>query len=146
MPSKTSCFREDQVSWCANLWNRVSCAHDGGWPRPRWLTPGPPRIAGWRPIPATAACAWPVSGYRRRTPRRAWSSKKVARRSRTPRRRRVSRRKRLLLPRSPFPVADDLGRRYIGFDQLDSDVGNTPEGDFEHAGILSLYGFTPVGT
>ena len=31
MPSKTSCFREDQVSWCANLWNRVSCAHDGGW-------------------------------------------------------------------------------------------------------------------
>ena len=31
MPSKTPCFREDQVSWCANLWNRVSCAHDGGW-------------------------------------------------------------------------------------------------------------------
>ena len=31
MLSRISCLREDQVSWCANLWNRASCAHDGGW-------------------------------------------------------------------------------------------------------------------
>ena len=146
MPSRTSCFREDQVTWCANLWNRVSHAHDGGW-TPAEVASSRAAAASWSgPTPATAACAWSVSGYRRRTPRRTWTSKKVARRGRTPRRRRVFWRMRLLLPRSPFPVADALGRRYIGFDQLDSGVGNTLEGDFEHAGILSLYGFTLVST